>query len=280
MTEGYKYLNEGDQIIVLGGRLGNQFTIREIITLLEDGGTDGGIPYCKSSSVEKGAFAVKYNKWRKLNPFDGNLTKENWVHKEDMPDEETHNRVRSIFIDVFGKPSFVGNGLYEDRGGWEALGVYCVSVCWWNNDSGKLKPEYRLHPQQLFDYFDEQEEELPMKHNIDDVVSVEMTKGQVILVQNLLSNLDGFYESNLNLDPLLSHLDEISETFINPTKKGYNEYQPTFSLVKMGYYEVRKEFEEDLIKFFTPEPTEKELRQQKIKELKDKIEELEDLDKN
>lgn len=104
-------------------------------------------------------------------------------------------------------------------------------------------------------------------HKKDDIVSVEMTKEELLLINAVL----GAGNTSIISGAFSRILDQVEDIF-------ETDDLPSLPFELIDVYPHQNKWEEEIEEFFNPKPTEKQLRQEKIRELESKLKELKDLD--
>lgn len=190
------------------------------------------------------------------------LTKDHYVLKKDIPDEETFNKIVQAFVGI-GAKHCKNIGQWNHRFFYERGAIVIASdmdIYWTDRLVGKT----RATPQQILgdNYM---KDPLYPNGKADDVVNVELTRKEVAVLTLLAGNICWSGETF----DLFEKLQNIS---------GFDAPQK-ITAFKFGSNDERDFITQQIIDHFAPrKPTEKELRQAKIAELKQTIAELEALD--
>lgn len=188
------------------------------------------------------------------------LTKDHYVLKEDIPDEQTFNKIIQAFVAI-GGIRIDGYGSWPRRNVEEhfAIGLFDTNRIVWLCKY-QIHDRTRATPQQILgeDYMKD-----PMYPNgrADDVVNVELTRKEVAIIKTLLGSCNG------------SLVTGAWYKFKNISNFSFHNF------LTLNIKPHEHELGTALDKYFAPrKPAEKELRQAKIAELEEKLKELKEMD--
>lgn len=182
------------------------------------------------------------------------LTKDHYVLKEDIPDEETFNKIVQAFVDIGGiKIDGYGSWPRRNVGVHFAIGLYQINRIFWLC-KGQIHDKTRATPQQILgdNYM---KDPLYPNGKADDIVNVELTRKDLVLLTVLTGEIRGY---NSLLTPLYEKIQDISGAYFSGDLN--------LQISGTGAEHI-KEF---IDSHFAPrKPTEKELLQAKIAELEE-----------